>query len=400
MLSRKSRSGKWRRYFRRSREGRERYEKGHLFETVVAKFFEYKGYRVGKNVRVRGLSGALHEVDIVLERNGRLVGVVEAKNYDKPVPKEWVMKIYEVGRDVGALEVYVVSASGFTEDAEKVARVLGVQLLNLDDMIREVERVEGLGQIPILHVKPVYDENTAKEYASRHARRRLFKPVEEATHVSLVYVPFYLVEGEYVYLEERGLIFTRQYEVRRRVQLLALASGLSMLYCEEDLCELVEIPLLSDEEAKLLSTMLSLGEGLYYDDLEEETGWSRSKLSRVVNSLVDKGLVEVEEDENGRKIFTTVFPALREFEESTRIILEEASLVDGAPSGGEVREVTVPPSNIKALVKRLFNIEVKDAKILYLPVYRVKLESLTDETYRYICLLAAQENMLLEPCID
>jgi Holliday junction resolvase-like predicted endonuclease len=65
-----------------------RYEKGHLFEVVVAKFFEYKGYEVKKNERFRGASGAVHEIDVALYKGGKLVGVVEAKNYDKPVPKE------------------------------------------------------------------------------------------------------------------------------------------------------------------------------------------------------------------------------------------------------------------------------------------------------------------------
>jgi len=371
-----------------------------LFETVVAKFFEYRGYSVSKNVRIRGASGATHEVDVVLERGGRIVGVAEAKNYDRPIPKEWVMKIYEVARDVGAQEVYVVSASGFTEDTVKMAKLLGVQLLSLDDMTREVERADGVSQLPRAYAKPTYGKRRAEDYASKHVRKRLLKPIEEVADVSLVYVPFYLVEGEYVYVEERGLIFTREYEVRRRVRLLALAGGSSLLYCEEGFCELVEAPLLSDDEAKLLSVMLELGEGVHYNDLEEETGWSRSKLYKVVNSLVEKELVEAEEDEEGRKVFTATFPSLDKFDESAKMVLEGASLVEGVPSNGEVREPTMPPSSIKVLLKRLFDVEVKEMKILYLPVYRVKLESLADETYRYICLLSSIEDTLLELCVD
>jgi len=45
------------------------------------------GYTVRKNQRLTGVSGARHEVDVVLERNGQIVGVVEAKNYNRPVPR-------------------------------------------------------------------------------------------------------------------------------------------------------------------------------------------------------------------------------------------------------------------------------------------------------------------------
>jgi hypothetical protein len=208
---------------RLSLEGRVRYEKGHLFEVVVAKFFEYKGYEVKKNERFRGASGAVHEIDIALYKRGKLLGVVEAKNYDKPVPKEWVMKIYNVGVDVGASEYYVVSATGFTEDAIKVAWVMGVQLLSLDDLAREVERFEGLSKLPLYHLKPLFKPSTAVEYASRHARKKLFKTMEEPGDVDLFYAPFYLLEAEYAYVEKHGILFTREYEVRKRVKLLASA---------------------------------------------------------------------------------------------------------------------------------------------------------------------------------
>jgi len=424
-LSKRSSLGgrkKWKKSLRKSRRGRERYKKGRSFENVVAKFFEYKGYQVSRNVRIRGLSGALHEIDVALKKSGKLIGVVEAKNYDKLIPKDWVMKIYEVGKDVGASEIYVVSATGFTEDAEKVAKVLGVQLLNLDDMIHEVERIKEVSRMLTLYVKPVYGKDTAREYALPYVRRRFFfEPMEEVTHVSLVYAPFYLVEGERTedVVEGSsllGLTPTKHYKVKWRVQLLVLANGSSLLYCkEEDLCELVEIPQLSDDEVKLLLIMLKLERdipttaifpiiggfrGLYYDDLEKETGWSRSKLSRIVNSLVDKRFVKVEKDIYEKKILRVEFPTLKKFVKSTKTILEKSELVEGAPSGGEVYKATIPPNNIKALIERLFEVEVKDTKILYLPVYRVKLESLDDETYRYLCFFAARERALLKPCID
>lgn len=96
------------------------HEKGHLFEDVVERYFQLLGYRVAKNVRIRGFSGAIHEIDVLIEKNG-VKGVVEVKNYSEPIPKEWIMKANGIAKDIGTSEVYVVSSSGFTHDAVKVA---------------------------------------------------------------------------------------------------------------------------------------------------------------------------------------------------------------------------------------------------------------------------------------
>jgi len=66
------------------------------------------------------------------------------------------MKIHEVARDVGAREAYVVSASGFSEDTVKVAGILGVKLLDLDEMAREVERLEASRALKEYFMAPAY----------------------------------------------------------------------------------------------------------------------------------------------------------------------------------------------------------------------------------------------------
>ena len=69
--------------------GKASYEKGHLFEDVVLKYFEIKGFHVKKNVRLHGASGAVHEIDILLKKDDTM-GIVEAKNYKKPLQKHKV----------------------------------------------------------------------------------------------------------------------------------------------------------------------------------------------------------------------------------------------------------------------------------------------------------------------
>ncbi|MEM4815972.1 MAG: restriction endonuclease [Desulfurococcaceae archaeon] len=183
------------------------YEKGHLFEDVVEKYFQLQGYSVEKNARVQGLSGTVHEVDVLI-RKANTMGVVEAKNYAKPVPKEWVMKVHNVAKDIGATEVYVVSASGFTPDASKVAEVLGVKLLSLDDMVKELKRSMDMETLPTYYVKPRFSEKVVRRHSSEFVEKKLFKgPVERVGDIELLYYPFYLFDVEYTYVEEKGILF-------------------------------------------------------------------------------------------------------------------------------------------------------------------------------------------------
>lgn len=64
-----------------------------MFEEVVEKYFQYLGYRVERNVVKTGYSGAKHEIDVLIVK-GDTIGVVEAKNYSKPIPKEWIIKAH------------------------------------------------------------------------------------------------------------------------------------------------------------------------------------------------------------------------------------------------------------------------------------------------------------------
>jgi len=187
------------------------YEKGHLFEDVVERFFQQLGYKVEKNAKIRGYSGAVHEIDVLISKHG-VNGVVEVKNYDKPIPKDWVMKASNVAKDIGATEVYVVSASGFTPDAVKVAEVLDVKLLNINDMMKELKRATDITTLPTFYARPGVKPRTVKEHASRYVMKKLFKPVEEVSEVELLYYPFYVFESEYTYVEETGVLFTREIE--------------------------------------------------------------------------------------------------------------------------------------------------------------------------------------------
>lgn len=373
-------------------------EKGYLFEDVVERYFRLLGYRVERNVRLAGLSGATHEIDVLIYK-GSTKGVVEAKNYDRPVPKEWVMKASNVARDVGAAEVYVVSASGFTPDAVKVAEVLSVRLLTLEDMTRELSRAEDSQSLQTYYVKPSIGVRTVRERASKYTIKRFFKPVEEVSEVELLYHPFYAFEVEHTYVEEVGVLLKKEVEKKRKFTILASAVHPCLPVVEEDRVVLVDVKPVTKDEAELLEVLAESEKPLRVADLEDLTGWSRQKVSNMLSKLLDGGLVEYEEkeDERGRIVreYYTAVPHLDELEETYEVLVPERALTSGSPDGNLV-DPKIPSANLAATISSLFtDLKVCEKRLVYLPVYRVRLISAEDGTYRYIHFLASTEEPLL-----
>jgi len=397
-MSRKRRKSRYSRDKTRSRKssGKSSYEKGHLFEDVIAKYFEIKGFRVKKNVRMHGVSGAVHEIDVLLEKHN-MVSIVEVKNYRRPIPKEWVMKAYNVAKDIGASDVYIVSSKGFTPDAVKVAMVLGVKLLDLDEIVKEVKMIKEKESIKMFHVKPAYGSRLLKEYASKFLLKKFFKPIEKVGKHELEYHPFYVLKAELTYVVEVGTIFKREIEKRKNIRVILSATCPCLLDYEDNHCSLIKIPALNDNELELLQIIMDKAgdKGISYDDLLDITEWSTRKLSRILNSLIKKEVIE--EDEVGEEDYRyySLIPSPEELDEIHEIVLGEEPLESGKPTQGKIIEPKISVPQAKALVRKLYGVEVLDAKLVYLPVYKVKLESLRDNTYRYIKLLAVEDEPIL-----
>ncbi|MEM4489406.1 MAG: restriction endonuclease [Desulfurococcaceae archaeon] len=374
------------------------YEKGHLFEDVVERFFQQLGYKVEKNAKIRGYSGAVHEIDVLISKHG-INGVVEVKNYDKPIPKDWVMKASNVAKDIGATEVYVVSASGFTPDAVKVAEVLDVKLLNINDMMKELKRATDITTLPTFYARPGVKPRTVKEHASRYVMKKLFKPVEEVSEVELLYYPFYVFESEYTYVEETGVLFTREIEKKMKLKILASAIQSALPVIDEDTVTLVDIKPVSKEEAELLNVISESDESLTISDLEEITGWNRQKLGKLLSNLVKSGLVEYEEEESesGRvvKVYYSSVPHPDELKEACEELIPE-DLEHGKPNDSSVIDPKIPSTNLASTINSLYEgLKIHGKKLIYLPIYRVKLTSTEDDTYRYIYLTAFTSKLLL-----
>ena len=87
-------------------------------EEVVAQIFRSRGYKVQRNVKLTGVSGVSHEIDILASYETPLSEIrvaVECKRHTSPITKDAVMKLRDEILDLGIDKGVIVSTSGFTE---------------------------------------------------------------------------------------------------------------------------------------------------------------------------------------------------------------------------------------------------------------------------------------------
>jgi len=110
------------------------------FEELVASLFEAEGYDVSVTPATR--DGG---VDIFVERNNRLglpdQWIVECKRYseDRPVGVEQVRQLVGVRHVLNARNAVLVTSSRFTKDAQRVAEISGVQLVDQERLMSWVK---------------------------------------------------------------------------------------------------------------------------------------------------------------------------------------------------------------------------------------------------------------------
>ncbi|MBO2942792.1 restriction endonuclease [Paenibacillus sp. F411] len=102
---------------------------GVQFERYLGHLFRSQGYKA-EVTQAAGDYGA----DLVLSKDGKRI-VVQAKRYSKNVGLKAVQEAYGAIALYKASEAWVVSNSGYTEPAYKLAKSNGVRLVNRDELI-------------------------------------------------------------------------------------------------------------------------------------------------------------------------------------------------------------------------------------------------------------------------
>jgi hypothetical protein len=110
------------------------YNLGVDLENITAAILEKMGYSVEKRKRLPTKSGATAEIDILLTRGNRR-RIVECKNYDpsRSVPVSDMRIFKDKLADTGIISGLFVTNTVFSEDAEKLADSVGIELWDGDE---------------------------------------------------------------------------------------------------------------------------------------------------------------------------------------------------------------------------------------------------------------------------
>lgn len=131
------------------------------YQEDVATFFRSIGAKAETNATVQGARGT-HKIDVLVSLN--LIGysviwICECKYWNSAVPKEKVLVLYEIIKDIGADRGLLFSESGFQSGAVKVSNHTNILLTSLAD-VRDVSKEDFYNSSLIKFLRRI---NEAKE---------------------------------------------------------------------------------------------------------------------------------------------------------------------------------------------------------------------------------------------
>lgn len=174
--------------------GRKSYDLGLTLEDTVELWLSRRGLAYERRKRVETPLGFPIEIDfLVHDERGKIV--VEVKNLERPVDRDVIIKTWNNAIAVGAYKAIVISSSGFTEPAVRIAKSLEkVELLTLEEIAKEIE----MGSQRALYASPRLGREEVIEWAMKKLPEKVlfFIKKEEIREVETVYVPLYLVRAE------------------------------------------------------------------------------------------------------------------------------------------------------------------------------------------------------------
>lgn len=103
---------------------------GTAYERLAALvFYLLSGETTVHDLRLRGISGVLHQIDVTVgDKAERKRVLIECKDYDKPVGLGLVRSFFGVVEDLRPDEAFVVTTDRFTAPARRYAEAKGIAL--------------------------------------------------------------------------------------------------------------------------------------------------------------------------------------------------------------------------------------------------------------------------------
>ena len=164
---------------------------------AVAEYLARHGYRVARDVALRGRSGANHTLDVLAEKSDEVTTyrlMVHCRDWDTAVDRDTVAGVHLTASDLGMSRAILLGGRGWAAGAEPAARRLGVELWGPVEIEGRLGRLpeSGSGAVlaPIRGVRVNVAEPAAADIVARHRRGKLGVNREELVWLRPFWLPF------------------------------------------------------------------------------------------------------------------------------------------------------------------------------------------------------------------
>jgi len=109
---------------------------GQEFEQWVANYCRRQGYET----KITETTGD-HGIDLLLRRQGKLVGVIQCKRWNDPIGEPVVRDFYGALMSIGAPKGYLFATTSYTPQARAFVHGKPIQLIGLEDLIEIAKKL-------------------------------------------------------------------------------------------------------------------------------------------------------------------------------------------------------------------------------------------------------------------
>lgn len=365
-------------------------EKGTGFELKIAELFKQKGYHVTHNIKLKGKSGAEHQIDVLAQYQAPLhtsTVIIEAKSYTTNIDKDIIMKLIHIQQDLLADRAILVTTSDFTPgalltaeqyknlelwDRQKITSYLGeIQILDTSDGIKTTN----ISSIKVIPAKLSLEE--VKRNATESAEKRskggwlsVGKVEEKVVSVEKFLYPYYDVdiEAKIRVVEKTGWFsednITKTVSSKTSVDgntgaiIDVTSNGISYIYSflsnlsEDEIRLLYYVSRVKDFDKRSLSAI----------------GWSTGKISNIVNSLAGKGRIEQTQTR------PVVYKSVNPYPSDPSIfvsLLEWHQILETNTDDKKINNKFTPGSIATAFDKYWIGCRIKSIDLVYYPFYGI-----------------------------
>lgn len=366
-------------------------EKGTGFELKIAELFKQKGYHVTHNIKLKGKSGAEHQIDILVQYQAPLhtsTVIIEAKSYASNIDKDIIMKLIHIQQDLSVDRAILITTSDFTPgalltaeqyknvelwDRQKTVSCLGeIQILDTSDGTKTTN----ISSIKIIPANLSLDtlKRNAAESAEKRSKGGFFsmgsKVEEKVVEIEKFLYPYYDVDfdAKIRVVEKTGWFskdkITKNVSSRTGVDgntgaiIDVTSNGISYIYSY--------LSNLSKEEIQLLYYVS--GVKTFEKRSLSAIGWSAGKISNIVNSLVGKNLIK--QTKTKPAIYKTITP----YPSDPSIfasLLEKYQTSETSTNDKKISNKFTPGSIATAFEKYWVGCNIKSIDLVYYPFYGI-----------------------------